>query len=176
MSRYTSHIQNGIGIFCLLLAGAAAFAAQSKLASGNLYDEVMSHKDKIEWRAAKAGLLPDDVCTLLQTCTGGGEMKFYTLPPATIGGHQVGRAIFMTQTKGKDAYVLEHQTHSEAYYFLLSPDGNFQKAVYLEPGKPFVVIANELAAPTFARDKKDWLEAVSKAGSKSAAPADGGDK
>jgi len=144
--------------------------AQTKAApSGNLYQEIMSHKDAIEWRAVKAGLLPDDVCTLLQTCTGG-EPKFYTLPPATIDGRQVGRAIFMTHTKDKDAFIVEHQTHSAAYYYLLSPDGNFQKAVYLEPGKPFIVIANELAAPTFARDKKDWLEWASKLGSKPAAP------
>jgi hypothetical protein len=172
MSRNIFHVRNGFGILCLLLASAAGLSFQAQPAdSGNLYQAISSHKDKIEWRAVKAGLLPADVCTLLQTCTGG-DAKFYTLPPATVGGRQVGRAIFFTHTKDKDAFIVEHQTHSEAYYFLLSPDGDFQKAVYLEPGKPFVVIANSLASPTFARDKKDWLEWASKAGSKPpAAPA-----
>lgn len=171
MSQTRFYVRNGIGMVCLLLAAAAGLAAQAKpSSSGNLYQAVMSHKDTIEWRPAVKPGLPDDVCTLLQTCTGQGEPKFYTLPAATIDGRQVGRAIFWTHTKDKDAFILEHQTHAAAYFFLLSPDGSFQKAVYLESGKPFVVIANELAEPTFTRDRKDWLEWASKLGSKPAAP------
>ena len=173
MSQTTFCVRKGIGLFCVLIATAAGLAAQAKPAStGNLYQAVMSHKDLIEWRPAvkPPASVPDGVCTLLQTCTGLGEPKFYTLPTATIDGRQVGRAIFWTHTKDKDAFILEHQTHSAAYFFLLGPDGSFQKAVYFEPGKPFVVIANQLAEPTFTRDKKDWLEWASKIGSKPAAP------
>jgi hypothetical protein len=177
MSQTRVRVLKAISLFCLMLAAGAGLTGQTKPSaapSGNLYQAVISHRDAIAWRPVVKPGVPADVCTLLQTCTGKGDPKFYTLPPASIDGRQVGRAIFWTHTKDKDAFILEHQTHSAAYFFLLSSDGNFDKAVYLEQGKPFVVIANQLAQPTFTRDKKDWLDWASKIGT--AAPKEHDDQ
>ena len=76
-------------------------------------------------------------------------MKFFTLPPATIDGRQVGRAIYLTKSKDKDVLVLERQTTLRRLFLPLSPDGNLQKAVYLQQGKPFYLVSNELAQPKF---------------------------
>ena len=159
-----------VALFFFTLACSAGFAAQTKPSSSvsqpyNLTQEILDHKDKVEWRPATNPGLPPEVCSLLKACSGdSAALKFYTLPPATIDGRKVGRAIFLTSVKGKDALIVEHQTRSDAYFFLLGPDGNFQKAVYLEQGKPFYLIANELAQPTFDKDKKDWHDWASKLG------------
>jgi hypothetical protein len=158
-----------VSLFSLVFTGAALLAAQTKPSSSasqqvNLSKEILDHKDKIQWRPAANPGLPPEVCSLLQACSG--DMpKFYTLPLATIDGRKVGRAVYLTTAKGKDALILEHQTRSDAYFFLLGPDGNIQKTVYLEQGKPFFLIANELAQPTFDKDKKDWHDWASKLGS-----------
>jgi hypothetical protein len=159
-----------VALFFFTLARSAGFAAQTKPSSSvsqpyNLTQEILDHKDKVEWRPATNPGLPPEVCSLLKACSGdSAALKFYTLPPATIDGRKVGRAIFLTSVKGKDALIVEHQTRSDAYFFLLGPDGNFQKAVYYEQGKPFYLIANELAQPTFDKDKKDWHDWSSKLG------------
>lgn len=148
-------------LFAAVLSSLLALPSVS-LAQGNLYRDVMSHKATLMWRPAKPEI-PQDVCSFLSACDGG-EEKMVTLPPATIEGHQVGRAIFWTQMKGKDAFILEHQTHTEAYFFLLGPDGSLQKTVYYEPGKPFYLVANETGQPIFDKDKKDWSTWVAKEG------------
>jgi hypothetical protein len=153
-----------------MLASSAGLAAQTKPPSSasqpyNLNQEILDHKDKVEWRPAANPGLPPEVCNLLKACSGDNStLKFYTLPPATIDGRKVGRAVYLTNVKGKDTLILEHQTRSDAYFFLLGPDGSFQKAVYLEQGKPFYLIANELAQPTFDKDRKDWQDWASKLG------------
>ena len=159
-----------VSLASLFFVSAALLSAQTKPSSSasqqvNLDKEILDHKDKIEWRPATNPGLPPEVCSLLQACSGD-VPKFFTLPLATIDGRKVGRAVYLTTAKGKDALILEHQTgRSEAYFFLLGPDGNIQKAVYLEVGKPFFLIANELAQPTFDKDKKDWHDWTSKLGS-----------
>jgi hypothetical protein len=146
---------------------ALALQVAGQATSGNLFKDVVERKNDIQWRTYNAPKLPEQVCNLLSVCTGEKEEpKVVTLAPATIDGRRVGRGLFLTQVKDPQhpAVVLEHQTTSEAYFFLLSPQGNLQRTVYLEQGKPFLVIANELARPAFERDKKDWLEWASKLG------------
>ena len=160
-----------VALFYLILASSRGLEAQAKPSSSasqqpSLTQEILDHKDKVEWRPATNPGLPPEVCKFLQACSGDqAAARLYTLPLATIDGRKVGRAVYLTTVKGKDALILEHQTRSEAYFFLLGPDGNFQKAVYLEQGKPFYLIANELAQPTFDKDKKDWQDWASKLGS-----------
>ncbi len=135
--------------------------------SGNFVKDVMDHKGDIQWITYKTPTLPDDVCTLLSACAGP-PAKVAALPPATIHGRKVGRALFLTEIKKQPAIVLEHQVPgSEVYFFVLGPDGSLQKTAYLEQGKSFIIIANSLAQPIFQADMKDWQAWVEKpAGSK----------
>jgi len=147
---------------CLgLLASSAYMAAQSK-PSGNFVKDVMDHKGEIQWITYKTPTLPDDVCTMLSTCTGPAA-KVAALPPATIRGRKVGRALFLTEVKKQPAIILEHQIpNSAVYFFQLGSDGSLQKTAYLEEGKSFIVIANSLAQPIFQADMKDWQAWVAK--------------
>ena len=149
----------------LILGFSLQAAGQAK--QGNLFKTVVDHKDDIQWRTYNAPKLPEDVCNLLSVCTGEkAEPKVFTLAPTTINGHKAGRGLFLTQAKDPQhpAIVLEHQTSMDAYFFLVSPDGKLAKTVYLESGKPFLLIANELAQPVFQRDQKDWLDWAEKLG------------
>ena len=58
--------------------------------------------------------------------------------------------------KHPQVLVLKRETRTEGYFFLLGPDGTLSKAVYVEVGKPFSLVANELAQPTFNKDMPDW--------------------
>jgi len=149
-----------LGAFALLIAFSVQLAAQGK-PSGSFLKDVMAHQAEIQWITYKTPTLPDDVCTLLSAC-GGAPAKVAALPVATIHGRKTGRALFLTEVKKQPAIVLEHQTLTETYFFLLAPDGSLQKAAYFEPGKSYLVIANSLAQPTFQADMKDWQAWVAK--------------
>jgi len=146
----------------LVLSFSGQLAAQAK---ANLVKEVMDHKADAGWVTYNIPKLPDDVCTLFAACSGPAAKVAY-LPPATIGGRKVGRALFLTQLKNQPAVILEHQVgQSEAYFFLLAPDGSLQKTAYLEQGKSFIIIANSLAQSKFDADMKDWDAWAKKIGS-----------
>jgi hypothetical protein len=146
--------------FFLLLVFSVQLA-QSQPA-GNFVKDVMDHKGDIQWITYKTPTLPDDVCTLLSACTGAAA-KVAALPPATIHGRKVGRALFLTEVKKQQTIILEHQVPgSEVYFFQLGPDGSLQKTAYLETGKTFLIIANSLAQPIFQADMKDWQAWVAK--------------
>jgi hypothetical protein len=148
----------------LVLAFSLPLFSQAK-PSGNLVKQVLDHKADVTWITYKTPTLPDDVCTLLSVCSGPAA-QVAALPPATIGGHKVGRALFLTQLKNQPAIVLEHQVPGrEVYFFLLGPDGSLAKTAYLEDGKSFLVIANSLAQATFNPDMKDWSAWADKLGS-----------
>ncbi|MGD0964003.1 MAG: hypothetical protein ABSA57_08910 [Candidatus Acidiferrales bacterium] len=147
----------------LVLASSIRVAGQSK-PSGNFVKDVLDHKGEIQWITYKTPTLPDDVCTLLSACTGPAA-KVAALPPATIRGRKVGRALFLTEVKKQPTIILEHQIpNSEVYFFQLGPDGSLQKTAYLEQGKTFLVIANSLAQPIFQADIKDWQAWVARPG------------
>ena len=148
--------------FFLVIAFSIQLAAQTQ---PNLVKEVTGHQGDITWITYKTPMLPDEVCTLLSACSGPAA-KVAALPPATIGGRKVGRALFLTQVKNQPAVVLAHQVPgSEIYFFLLGPDGSVQKTAYLEQGKSYIVIANSLAQPKFQVDMKDWQAWAQKLGS-----------
>jgi len=151
---------------------AAAFAAQAG-AAGNFVKQVMDHESNVTWITYKTPTIPPDVCNLLDVCAGPAA-KVTALPPATIGGRKVGRALFLTQTtKKQSAILLEHQVPGrEVYFFLLGPDGSVQKTAYLEEGKSFIVIANSLGQSVLNGDMKDWNAWADKLGT--AKPADKG--
>jgi hypothetical protein len=145
----------------LLLVFSFQLAGQSK-PSGSFVKQVMDRKGTIQWITYKTPTLPDDVCTLLSACSGAPAMVA-ALPPATIHGRKVGRALFLTEVKKQPAIVLVHQIPGSQYYaFLLGPDGSLQKTVYLEQGKPFMSIANSLVQPIFQEDMKDWQAWIAK--------------
>ncbi|HWF36965.1 MAG TPA: hypothetical protein VG322_00500 [Candidatus Acidoferrales bacterium] len=143
----------------------AAFAPQAG-AAGNFVKQVMDHESAVTWITYKTPTIPPDVCNLLDVCAGAAA-KVAALPPATIGGHKVGRALFLTQTtKKQPAVLLEHQVPGrEVYFFLLGPDGSVQKTAYLEEGKSFIVIANSLGQSVLNGDMKDWDAWAAKLGS-----------
>ena len=149
----------------LAILFAAAFAVQAG-AAGNFAKQVMDHQSAVTWITYKTPTIPDDVCTLLDVCEGPAA-KVAALPPATIGGRKVGRALFLTQNKKKQsAILLEHQVPGrEVYFFLLGPDGSVQKTAYLEQGKSFIVIANSLGQSVLNGDMKDWNAWADKLGS-----------
>jgi hypothetical protein len=151
-----------LALFFLVLAFSIQLAAQ---AQPNFVKQVTAHQGDVTWITYKTPTLPGDVCTLLSACSGPAA-KVVALPPATIGGRKVGRALFLTQVKNQPAIILAHQVPgSEIYYFLLGPDGSLQKTAYLEQGKSYIVIANSLAQPKFQVDMKDWQTWAQKLGS-----------
>lgn len=146
----------------LVLSLSGQLAGQAKV---NLVKEVNDHKADVTWITYKTPTLPDEVCTLLVACSGPAA-KVAALPPATIGGRKVGRALFLTQVKNQPAVILEHQVPgSEIYFFLLGPDGSLQKTAYVTQGQPYLVIANSLAQSKFDVDMKDWDVWAKKLGS-----------
>lgn len=162
---------SAIGFSLMLAAQAVSAAPVPQAATGNLAKEILDHKDAIQWRSAPDAAVPADVCTMFQACTG--PMKFVTLPAATEGGTKVGRGLFWTPAGPKqktDAFILEHQTYSDVYFFLMSPDGNLLKTAYKAPGKTWVSMGNGIAQPTFDKNKQAWHAWVIKMGSKPAAP------
>lgn len=168
MNRATRRTFLNVAGFLLM----AAFSIQLASAAGNFVKQVLDHESSVTWITYKTPTLPDDVCTLLSVCSGPAA-KVAALPPATIGGRKVGRALFLTHMKAQPAMVLEHQVPGrEVYFFLLAPDGSLKQTAYLEEGKSFIVIANDLARPTFNADMKDWTAWADKLGT--AKPADKG--
>jgi hypothetical protein len=152
---YTSGLRGAA--LCLFALALVAELGGYAYAAGNFVKEVMDHQANVTWITYKTPTIPDDVCTLLDVCAGP-PAKVAALPPATIGGRKVGRALFLTQTKKKqNAALLEHQVpNREVYFFLLGPDGSLQKTAYYEQGKSFIVIANSLGQSVLNGDMKDW--------------------
>jgi hypothetical protein len=158
-------------LFSLALISSPALRGQMKAAAPggnyNLYQEIVAHQGTITWVAASAPTIPDDVCRIFKTCNSGAA-KAFVLPAATLDGTRTGRAMFLVPTKDAQHpdVVLEHQTTSVAFFYLLGSDGNLSSTAYLEAGKPWYHIANELGQSKFDRDKKDWHDWVSKLGAK----------
>jgi hypothetical protein len=105
---------------------------------------------------------------LFKVCEDKGAPKMATLPRATEGGQPVGRGLFLSGTKdpkNPEAVILEHQTVSELYFFLLSPDGGLQKVAYLQTGSTmWLPIASSLARPVFEKDRNEWNDWLMKLG------------
>jgi hypothetical protein len=160
---------------CLLAMALVAEIGGQAQAAGNFVKEVMDHQANVTWITYKTPTIPDDVCTLLDVCAGPAA-KVAALPPATIGGRKVGRALFLTQTRKKqNAILLEHQVpNREVYFFLLGPDGSLQKTAYYEQGKSFIVIANSLGQSVLNGDMKDWSAWADKLGTAKPAAAEKG--
>jgi hypothetical protein len=145
-------------------AKSAAPAAQQV----NITKEILDRKDTLNWKAAP-NEIPADVCTILQVC--GGATKVIALPVATEGSQRVGRGVLLTQDqKHADVLVLERQTPSDKYFFLLSPQGTLAKAAYAQvTSKSWLPIGMALAGPTFDKDKVVWHGWASKLGTAAAA-------
>ena len=170
--KFTIEIRGTLLLF-FLLAVAAAMAGQSKPSSpagppANLFKEVLDHKAQIQWKPAPPPGIPTDVCQLFKVCEDKGAPKLVTLPRATEGGQPVGRGLFLSGSrdpKNPDAVILERQTVSELYFFLLAPDGGLQKVAYLQQGSTqWLPIASSLAKPAFEKDRNDWHDWVMKLG------------
>jgi hypothetical protein len=135
----------------------------------NLYKEVSAHKGLIKWRPAPPPGIPTDVCLIFKACANDKTgPKLVTLPPATEAGQPVGRGLLLStsqDTQHPDAVILEHQTVSELYFFLLSPEGALAKTAYAQQGSTsWTTIANALAQPVFDKDLKEWLDWATKVG------------
>jgi hypothetical protein len=159
--------------FCSVVT--AGLAGQAKPAPANnqpsnLFKEVLDHKGQIQWKSVPPPGIPTDVCLMFKVCEGKEAPEFVALPRASEGGLPVGRGLLLTGTrdpKNPDAVLLEHQTVSGLYFFLLSPDGNLQKAAYLQQGSSsWLSIASSLAQPIFEKDRKEWHDAIMKLGAR----------
>lgn len=154
----------------MFLAGQAkANPSSAGNQQANLHREVIAHKNVIKWRAAPSPGIPNDVCVIFKACANDkAGPKLVTLPPATEAGTPVGRGLLLSTSQDSqhpDAVILEHQTVSELYFFLLSPDGTLARTAYAQQGsKSWTTIANALAQPVFDKDLKDWVDWVSKVG------------
>jgi hypothetical protein len=159
-------------LFLFLFAGvAASMAGQANpgapaSAPINVFKEVLDHKGEIPWRPAPLLGIPSEVCQLFKVCEDKGAPKLAMLPRLTEGGQPVGRGLFLSggkDPKNPDAVILEHQTVSELYFFLLAPDGSLQKVAYLQQGSTqWLPIASSLAKPVFEKDRNDWHEWIMK--------------
>ena len=161
---------------CVVALSSLTYAqAQAKPAgagSYNLAKEVMDKKGAIVWKNAPPTAIHQDVCNLFAVCTG--PLKLITLPKATEGGTLVGRGLFLTQdAKHADVVVLEHQTASDTYFFLVSSDGNMAKAAYAQvTSTSWQMMGNAVSEPTFEKDKAAWQKGLAKLGG-APAPASG---
>jgi hypothetical protein len=140
----------------------------------NLYKEVMDHKGAIQWKTAPDTAIPNDVCTTMNACASAAKVAVLTL---TEGGQKIQRGLFLSPTNDKahpEAMILYRKTSGDAYFFLVGPDGNLQKADYAQlGGNSWVLMSNSLAQPTFAKDKAAWHTWVSKPAPAAAKPAGG---
>jgi hypothetical protein len=163
--------------FVLVAVAALAFisnirkAAANQPAPGgvNLYQDVMSHKSNVKWLDAPATNYPDDACNYLKACSAAGAPKVFLLPVATVDGRRAARAVYLIKVKDPkqpEAVVFEHQTADEIYFFRVGPDGAILYTAYLERGKPWLLIANQLGQSVFNKDAADWHAALSKASGK----------
>ena len=147
-----------------------AQAAKSPAATGsyNVVKEILNHKDTLNWKSVD-NAIPGDVCTILQICNG--AVKMIALPRATEAGVPVGRGVFLTQDgKKADVLVLERQTPSDTYFFLLTPDGTLAKAAYAQVGsRSWLPVGMALGGPVFDKDKVVWHNWASKLGTAAAA-------
>jgi hypothetical protein len=134
----------------------------------NVVKDIMDHKDTLNWKPAPNGI-PGDVCTILQVCNG--EVKVIALPRATEGAVPVGRGVFLTQDDKKvDVLVLERQTPSDTYFFLLTPQGTLAKAAYAQVNsRSWLRVGMALGGPVFDKDKVVWHNWASKLGTAAAA-------
>jgi hypothetical protein len=134
----------------------------------NVVKDIMDHKDMLNWKSAANGI-PQDVCTILQVCNG--DVKVVALPRATEGGVPVGRGVFLTQDDKKaEVLVLERQTPSDTYFFLLTPQGTLAKAAYAQVGsRSWLPVGMALGGPVFDKDKVVWHNWASKLGTAAAA-------
>ena len=116
------------------------------------------------------GIVPaPQVCTILGAC--GGATKVIALPAATEGGTKVTRGLFVSPSADKksDMVILERQTYNDNYFYLVSADGNLQKAAFVQLGsKAWSPVAVSLVQPQFDKEKQIWHDHVAKLG---AAPA-----
>lgn len=155
------------GIF---VNNGSAAAKQAASANFNLYQEVMSHKAGINWQNAPGDNYPYDACNYLAACSADRSApKVFVLPVTAINGRRTARAVYLVKTKDPkepEAVVFEHQSTSQTYFFRLAPDGSISRTAYLESGKPWLLIANQLGQPIFNRDSADWHAALAKIGAK----------
>ena len=169
MNRFCFSRKQLTALICFVVAGALGLAGQAK--PTNLFKEVADRKGKIVWKNAPANTIPQDVCTILAACVGGGE-KYIAIPKATEGGKPVARGLYLSHdAKKADVVILLRQTPTDAYFFSVAPDGTLQKAAYWTTGKPWVQMGNALSRPIFDKDTQVWLDYVVKISSGSAAPA-----
>jgi hypothetical protein len=149
---------------CLVLGEAPAAATPAP--GVNLYQDVMSHKATINWQISPDDNYPDDACNVIDSCSSdGSKPKVFVLPPVTIDGRRVGRAVYLVKTKDPkqpEALVFEHQTASKVYFFRVGPDGNISKTAYFERGGNWLLVANPLGQPTFDADAPAWHDALAK--------------
>ena len=165
--KYTLSIVAGV-----TFAGVSFFSAHITAAkqpappSVNLYQDVMAHKASLRWANAPAANYPDDACNYLHACSSDGSApKVFVLPIATIGGRRTARAVYLVKVrdpKEPEAVIFEHQTADQTYFFRIGPDGSIVYSAYLEPGRSWLLIANQLGQPVFDKDASDWHAALSK--------------
>ena len=152
--------QEAVPAIIFLTGQAKANPSPSGNQQANPYKEVSAHKGLIKWRPAPPPGIPTDVCLIFKACANDKTgPKLVTLPPATEAGQPVGRGLLLStsqDTQHPDAVILEHQTVSELYFFLLSPEGALAKTAYAQQGSTsWTTIANALAQPVFDKDLKD---------------------
>lgn len=152
------------------LKSATVAANQATSANINLYQEVMARKAGINWQNSPGDNYPDEACNYLRACSADRSApKVFVLPVATINGRRTARAVYLVKTKDPkepEAVVFEHQSTSQTYFFRLAPDGSISYTAYLESGKPWLLIANQLGQSIFNKDVPDWQAALAKVGTK----------
>lgn len=156
-----------IAAFGLSLNAGGTAARQPAPAGTNLYQDVMSHKAGINWQDAPDQNYPDDACNYLKACSvDGSAPKVMVLPIATVNGRRTARAVYLVKIskdpKQPEAVVFEHQTAGQTYFFRVEPNGSIMYTAYLEPGRSWLFIANQLGQPIFDKDAADWHAALSK--------------
>lgn len=156
---------------CLLLVNSSAVANQAP-AGVNVFQDVESHKGSLNWVSAPAENYPSEACGVIDSCSSdGSNPKVHVMTTATIDGKRTARAVYLVKQKdpkNPEAVVLEHQTASQTFFFRVNPDGSLGKTALMQRGSSWLLVANQLGGPTFAKDAADLHAELTKAGAKPA--------
>ncbi|MGH9575080.1 MAG: hypothetical protein ACRD40_16310 [Candidatus Acidiferrales bacterium] len=160
-----------MAVFSLFLSTGSKAAEPPAPAGTNLYQDVMSHKASIKWQDAPGQNYPDDACSYLKACSADGRApKVFVLPVGTVNGRRTARAVYLVKIskdpKQPEAVVFEHQTTDQIYFIRVGPDGKIMYVTYLEPGKAWLFIANQLGQSVLDKDAADWHAALSQVAGK----------
>jgi hypothetical protein len=127
---------------------------------GNLYREVLEHKDQLSWQFHEEDTLPNDLCRLLVTTCPVQNLPFKIFgfpleaPERTDPGTLV--LSWTADHNQPDIVMLASATREKASFFLLSPEGKLLRAASKTKNGTWSSVANDTVQDQFERASTVW--------------------